>query len=202
MTWYIRTALSVAAVVCITLSPISLWAGPDSSNIDGQVDKASQALQNQEYDKVVALLEPLENQSVGESSSVRIQYLLGSAKFRGTDQELKDNREKGLQRKDQLNENQVVSLREASQHFKAAREIDPKGPYAPECLYMTGKILDWGYMQRFNESLANYSATYESYPGTEFGVKAQESYKNLRSKMSPHHSDPNMKLGTPTGKSH
>lgn len=198
----IRLISGAALVLFSALVVSAVWAGPEDSSIKGKIDEASMAFQNQKYEKVVSLLQPLEDQNMNDDSEVRVQYLLGLAMFRKTDLELKEKRKDGLQAKDKLVENQVISLRGAFEHFKAAHRIDPESKYAPECLYMTGKILDWGYMQRFNESLANYTATFEAYPETDFGQRAHKDYDLLRSKMSPHHSDPNMKLGAPRGQSH
>jgi hypothetical protein len=196
----IKTVLCVTVAACFSLSPFAVWAGPGSANIDSQIGEAVQALESRDYNKIIKLLQPFDGQEMEGSSMVQVQYLLGSAKFRRTDLALKANREKGLQKKDQLKENQIDSLREAFGHFKAAQDIDPTNKFAPECLYMTGKILDWGYMQRFKESMDNYTATYERYPGTEFGMKARESYQRLKSAMAPHQKSPHLNSGTPRGK--
>jgi len=201
MNRFVRIALTVTAVTCLLQAPFTVYAGPESANVDSQIGEAVQALESRNYNKVIELLQPFDSQEIKGSSMVQVQYLLGSAKFRRTDLALKDNRGKGLQRKDELKENQIDSLKDAFGHFKAVQDIDPTSKLAPECLYMTGKILDWGYMQRFKESLDNYTATYEKYPETEFGMKARERYDRLKSIMAPHGQSPHGNSDAPRGQS-
>lgn len=186
MNWFTKTVFAAALAAGLALNPLSAWAGPVKSGAEEVVSEAEGALAKKDYARVLDLLGALDGREMENSAKVQVQYLLGSARFGGTNLTLQENREKGLQKRDRLEEHQVTSLKQAFDHFKAAHDMDPEGKYAAECLYMTGRILDWGYLQRFREALDNYKKTYESYPGTEFGEKAGENYKRLLSLLSPH----------------
>ena len=57
-------------------------------------------------------------------------------------------------------------------------------PLAPESLFMTGKILDYGCLNHFKEAIVQYEACYQKYPDTEFGKMARERYDRLLPFMS------------------
>ena len=147
-------------------------------------------------------LTPYASEKLDADTAGTIHYLLGTSKFNITFQDIQQCRDGGTQKKDALQDHQIGPLKEALQHFRMVYEIAPQHSMAAESLYMAGRALDWGCLQRFQEALDSYSLAFENFPEQEFGKKARQRYDILNAKMSPHGKKPSIPhrpMGTTKG---
>ncbi len=162
-----RINLSVVVfilMVIIAFVPVSSNAKSSSKDVDTRVAGAEEAGAKAEYQTVLDLLEPLESENLDSADKkAKVNYLLGMARFSLTDSAMQAARNDKSQANDKLQQSQVDQFKAALENFEQVLQATPEGEIAPESMYMKGKILDWGYLQRFSEAMETYKAASEKY---------------------------------------
>jgi tetratricopeptide (TPR) repeat protein len=142
--------------------------------------EAQEHLNREAYDQSRAILEPYLEQELDSKIGSRVHFLLGLATFYPVRDELETGR-KGVGRMmGLLSGQQIRNLNDAAGHFHAAIEADPSSAEAAESLYLLGLLHDFGYLQRFDESMMYYQRCFDEYPGTEAARRAEERYRILK----------------------
>lgn len=142
--------------------------------------KAQEFLERGSYELSRAILEPYLKQDLNPATGLRVHFTLGLATFYPVKDELEKGR-KGVGRMmGLLSGQQIRNLNDAAGHFHAAIEADPSSAEAAESLYLLGLLHDFGYLQRFDESMMYYQRCFDEYPGTEAARRAEERYRILK----------------------
>jgi hypothetical protein len=147
------------------------------------MENASKAIDEGELDAPIASLEGIQKEGLSNDSLSRLHFLLGKAKYIKMITEIRECRSDGTQKTSELQDHQVEPLVVALDHLNTYYELSPDSDWAPEALYATGLIQDYGCLQRFESAVESYRVLAEKYPDTDLGKAAAQRYKSIKARM-------------------
>lgn len=139
--------------------------------------KARDAWLVKDYETTIKILEPLSDYNK-KSYVAEKCYLLGMAYFEKSSSEL--SQLSMNQRMFQASDNEAYYiLDKALARFQDAIWYDVDGSFSVGSFYMSGRILDVGFLQRMDEAMEFYRRAFTEKPKSSFGRKALQRYRIL-----------------------
>jgi hypothetical protein len=154
-----------------------------SGSPEKTMEAAAKAIDEGELDPQIAALEGVQKEGLSNESLSRLHFLLGKAKYIKVSTDIRECRSKGTQKRSELQEYQVEPLIAALDHLNTSYELSPESDWAPEVLYATGLIQDFGCLQRFESAVESYRLLAEKFPDTNLGKAAAQRFENLNSRL-------------------
>jgi len=172
-------------VLVILLAPGSLVHAEAKGGVspENTMEAAAKAIDAGDLDPTIATLEAVSREGLSDDSLSRLHFLLGKAKYIKVTTDIRECRSEGTQQKSELQDRQVEPLITALDHLNTSYELSPDSDWAPEALYATGLIQDYGCLQRFEGAMESYRILAEKYPDMDLGKAAAQKYAYLKSRM-------------------
>lgn len=181
MKYRFRTCLPLALIITVAFS---LGGGALAAGVAERLDKADAAINDNTLDEALKILSEVETEGLEDQMASRYEFLYGKAEYIQIVSDIRSCRADGSQTNNELQDHQTTRLKSALAHFQASYKLDADAPHAPEALYATGLILDYGCLSHFDEAMAAYKLTSDSFPDTDIGKAALKKYNIIKSMYS------------------
>ena len=138
----------------------------------------SKIYEYQKYDLVIENLTPLLDQFDADSDLAWAYLILGDSYFKRAEKDLagQSTRKRMF---GMMNEKPIHDLDMALECFDNAIFFDDGGEITEQALYSAGRVLDAGYLQRFEKAMEYYNRVLALSLTSEYGIKALERYRIL-----------------------
>ena len=171
-------------LVFLLASGISAYAEVvGSSSPEKIMEAAAEGIDEGELDLSIEKLNGIQKEGLSVDGLSRLHFLMGKVKYIKVVTDIRAYRSEGTQKRSELQDHQVEPLKIALDHFETSYDLSPESDWAPEALYATGLIQDFGGLQRFEDAAKTYRVIAEKFPDTNLGKVAAQKYEDLNSRL-------------------